>query len=218
MANKTDPQRMVDLKAALKTIKLKDTFSLGECAALWGVTKPRFVNKRAEFASFPDPIVNGNMHLFPAREAIKAMISHLERHQNAATARARRTAQLIGGTATEEHLLNYSPAEIAQLSRIQADIAERERDQGLFIRKSEVEQLAGTIFSIFSDFISGLSNRLDPHGKFPPDVRALIDTNGHNELLKAHSALKKILNDDAVDTGTGTQARRLAAPRARRKR
>ncbi|MET0373962.1 MAG: hypothetical protein ABW128_06855 [Rhizorhabdus sp.] len=216
---KTDPQRLVDLKAALKTAKPKDTYSLQEVAALWGVSKPRFVNKRAEFAVFPEPIVNGNTHLYPAREAIKAMIAHLERHQQAATERARRTAALIGGgTATEEMLMHYSPAEIASMNRTQADIEQRERDQRLFVHMSDVEQVAGSIFSILSDFASGLSNRLDPHGRLAPELRAMVDTNAQLELLKAHREIKGLLENDAVGGATGAAPRKAASPRARRKR
>lgn len=219
MAIKTDPQRLVDLKALLKTAKPKETYSLQEVAAMWGVSKARFVNKRAQFAWFPDPIINGNTHLFPARDAIKAMIEHLERHQQAATERARRTAALIGGgTATEEMLLHYSPSEIASLNRTQAEIEQRERDQGEFIRRSEVEQMAGAIFSIFSDFVSGLSNRLDPHGRLAPELRAMVDTNGQLELLKAHKEIKGLLENDAVGGATGAAARQTPSARARRKR
>ena len=219
MANKTDPQRLVDIKAHLRKVKPADMFSTGDLAAIWGVTKPRWVNKVAEFAEFPSAVPSGNVNLYPARAALQAMRAHLERHQQAATERARRTAALIGGsTATEEMLMHYSPAEIASMNRTQADIEQRERDQRLWVRMSDVEQCASAIFSILSDFASGLSNRLDPHGRLAPELRAMVDTNAQLELLKAHREIKGLLEDDAVGGATGAAARKAAPSRARRKR
>ncbi len=219
MADKSDPQRLVDLTAALKASKPKAVLSLADCAALWGVTKPRFVNKRAEFANWPEPILDGNRHDFPARAAIKSMLGYLERHQQAATARVNQQARLLGGRpGMAELLTQHSPAELALLNRLDADTQQREIQQKLYIPVADVQRTAGEIFSEISDFMSQLSNLIDPHGKLEPSVRALIDSKAHERLLALHSRMKAMLADDAPDPRNREPAAKPVRTPVRRKR
>lgn len=215
---KTDPQRLVDLKAALKSAKATDMLSLGDCSIIWGVTKPRFVNKAKEFSDFPDPVRDGNSHLYEARAALKSMIGFIERHQQASLERAQRTGKLLGGMATEESLLRHTPQELVVLNRLQTELAKREIEQGNYVPRAEVEQIAGQVFSEVSELLNQLSNRIDPHGKLEPAIRVMIDTMGSKRLLEIHTRLKGLLTDHADN---GTNSGKAGKPRqasTRRKR
>jgi hypothetical protein len=221
MADKTDAKRLLDLKAALKKAKRKDyLLSLADCAALWGVTKPRFVNKRAEIADFPDvKLIEGNAHYYSAVDAIEAMIAHLERHAEAGGTRARRLSAMIGTDQMAEHIAGgFSMADLARANQLAAEIEARERDQGLYLPIAHVQRVVGMVFSELSELVSNLSNRIDPHGKLAPSVRALIDSHGHEQLLAMHKSLKGMLSPDVVDKPTRTAPRKPRPARAQRKR
>ena len=218
MADKTNAQRLIDLKAALASAKPKDVLSLADCAALWGVTKPRFVNKRAEIADFPDAsVIEGNAHFYPAKPTIKAMIAHLERHQQAQADRVKSQARLIGKGRHAEVLAQHTPAELATLNRLRADLESDEREQGLYCPIAEQQQVAGEVFSELSEFMSTLSNQIDPHGRLAPDVRTTIDSKAHEALLKFHARMRGLLSGDALHPGTRAPDRTSGKPRTRRK-
>lgn len=217
MADKTNAQRLIDLKAAAATAKPKEVLSLAECAALWGVTKPRFVNKRAEIAGFPDAsVIENNAHFYPAKATIKAMIAHLDRHQQAQVARVNSQARLIGKGANAEALAQHTPAELATLNRLRADIESNERNQGLYYPVGEEQQMAGLVFSEIQERNMTFSNRCDPHGRWPPEIRAAIDRVAQEDLLFLHSTLKSRLSGDALHTGTRAANRTARKPRTRR--
>src|SRR3546814_567188 len=97
MADKTNAQRLIDIKAALKAAKPKEVTTLEELAGLWGTSKQRFVTKRREFAGFPNKVaVEGNTHLYRLVPCLKALLANLERHQAAMQSRAKRLSELTG--------------------------------------------------------------------------------------------------------------------------
>lgn len=219
MADKTNAQRLSDLQAALKLAKPKDRISLGDLAALWGVTKPRFVNKRAEIAGFPDPIaIEGNANFYSTRDTIKAMIAFLERHQRQALDRQKRQARLLGNGVDAEALAQHTPAELATINRLATDLDVRERTQGLYMAVMDVQVVSGEIFSEISEFMSNLSNLIDPHGKLAAEIRKTIDIKAHEALLKLYSKMKALLSEDAIHPGTRAPDRSPRKARPRRKR
>lgn len=219
MADKTNADRLVDLKAALKAAKKTDMMPLAACAALWGVTKPRFVNKRAEIADFPEGIPGkGNSLDYPAIPAIKAMIAYLERHQQAAQDRVKSQARLIGRGRHAEVLAQHTPAELATLNRLRADLENDERAQGLYCPIAEQQRVAGEVFSEISEFCSTLSNEIDPHGRLAPEIRTMIDTKAHERLLRFYAQMKGLLSGDALHPGTRAPDRKTGKPRTRRQR
>lgn len=220
MADKTDSKRLVDLKAALKRVKKGQTISLADCAGLWGVTRPRFVQKRAEMAGFPDMVERqGNAHLYPARDAIEAMIAHIDRHQRANKSKASRLGALIGSDQMAEHIAGgFSIAELARANQLSAELEQRQRDQGLFVPVVDVQRTIGMVFSEISEFMSNLSNLIDPHGnRFTPALRAAVDAASHEQLLRVHGQLKGMLSPDVEPSPTRKPARKPRAAPARRK-
>jgi hypothetical protein len=218
VADKSNAQRLIDLKAALKAAKKTDTVSLADCAALWGVTKPRFVNKRAEIANFPEGTPGkGNSLDYPAIAALKSMIAHLERHQRAQDARVSSQLKLLGRSADAQVLAQHTPQELVHINRLGADLEARERSQGLYTPVADQQQIAGEVFSELSEFCSTLSNQIDPHGKLAPEIRTTIDSKAREALLKLHAKLKGLLSGDALHPGTGTPDRGSGKPPARRK-
>lgn len=225
MADKNDDQRLIDLKAALKSAKRSGGWlSLMDCAALWGVSKPRFVNKRAEIADFPEVgKQEGNAHFYPEKPALRAMIGYLERHQKAAEQKAASRAVLIGGgggagsAAIAGALSVHSVSELATLNRLAAELEEREREQGLWVLKAEVSMVVGDVFSEISDLLSNLANKIDPHGNLPAKTRAHIDTEGKEKLLVLHGKLKDMMATDADHGSNRTANARSGRAPTRRK-
>lgn len=220
MANKTDSKRLIDLRAALKRAKQNDLTKLEDLAALWGVTKPRFVNKMKEFHYFPEFVEkDGNAYLYPARSCIQAMIDYLTKHQEATASRAKRLAALVGDDRFTNQMNEGLPvADLARMNQLDAEVEQRQRDQGLWVHILDVQRVVGMAFSEISEFISNLSNAIDPHGHLPPGHRSLIDTNAHEQLLHLHANLKEMLSPDAVDVGTGKPASKPRKARSRSKR
>lgn len=220
MADKNDTQRLTDLKAALKAAKPKDLIKLEELASLWGTSKQRFVTKRREFIGFPEPTEReGNAFLYPLKPALQALIANIERHRQASTSRAKRMGQLVGIDHMAEHLHGgFSVAELAKMNQLAAELEQRQRDQGLYLPLIDVQRVLGLVFSEMSELLSNLSNLVDPHGRLPPEARALIDKHGHEQLLRMHGNLKGMLSANALDGSTGSPAGKPGKAPARRKR
>jgi hypothetical protein len=213
VADKTDAQRIADIKALLAKTKPKDELSLQDCAAVWGVSRPRFINKRAEMADFPQERRDGNAHYYPAKAALKAMLNRLEEQNRRSTERATRLGKLVPKNLSSS-ISNLSVQDLARLNRLHMDVEVRERDQGDWIAKAEVSMVVGEVFSDIAEFMSGLANKIDPHGRLSPKIRADIDSNGREALLKLHRKIKGLVDD--VDAGSaGTENRRSRRPQVR---
>lgn len=220
-----DARRVIDLKAALKRAKAKETLALAELALLWGVSKPRFVTTMKQMTGFPDPQpapkgsgLPANSHVYPAGKAIEAMLAFATRHEDTAKARAERTAAIVGGGKANEAALLFKPSELATLARLAADTEERERKQGLYVAVAEVSQTVGDIFSMISDFCAGLPNKVDPHGELPPASREKVREGATDLQLQLYHRVKHLLAPDAVAEGNRDSSHRARKPRARRSR
>lgn len=212
--------RRKDLSTALRKAKPDDLLTLEALALVWGVTKPRFVTVRNAMADFPAPLPGqGNIYEYPARKALDAMLKHEMRHDEAARARQARTAAILGKGArgrANDDAGNHTVNELATLSRMRAEIEEQERDQGLYAPMAEVAAVAGDVFSEISDFMRGLSNKMDPHGLWPAELRAQIDEQGDKALLGLHKRMKEVLSPDAKPRGNRTASGGARRTRARR--
>lgn len=221
MAGKTDQRRLTDLKVALKAAKPKDALTLEDCAALWGVTKARFVTVAKNFPKWPDKVgQEGNKHLFPAKKAIQSMIAYLERHQKNEQKRTSELQEMIGGAdqMAETFAGGWSIAELAKANQLAAELEQRQRDQGLYVPIAEVQQVIGSVFSELSEALSDLANVVDPHGRLPAETRALVNSHSHEHLLSIHGKLKGMLSPDVGRTRDKATAKKPRKPPARRKR
>ena len=208
------------MRAVLKNAKPKDLISLAELASLWGTSKQRFVTKRPEFIDFPDPVEKvGNAFLYAVKPCVQAMINHIDRHQKASTTKAKRLEELIGLDQMAEHIHgDFSMAELAKANQMATELEAREREQGLYVPIAEIQRDIGMVFSEISELMSNLSNIVDPHGKLPPENRALIDKNGHDQLLRLHKTLKRMLSPDVVEGPNRRKNARARKAPARRQR
>jgi hypothetical protein len=110
------------------------------------------------------------------------------------------------------------PRQLQILSRMSAEIEQRERDQRLYIPAAEVTQIAGDVFSEISEFVAGLSNMIDPNGLLDPALRVLIDDNARTALLGFHKRLKVLLDADAHTSTPGGAVSGARKSRPRRQR
>lgn len=204
--------RRADLKSALRRAKPADNLTLEALAIIWGTTKSRFVSVRNTMPDFPQPMAGqGNGYIYPAAKALKAMLAHETRHDDAAKARAARTNAILGRSGRKGDAADvgaHTPSELATLSRMAAEAEQRERDQGMYVPVAEQAAIAGDVFSEISEFMRGLSNKLDPHGLLPPETRTLVDTLGDELLLRIHRKMKDVLSPDAKPRANRTATRR----------
>lgn len=220
MAGKTDAKRLVDLTAALKKAKPKDVVTLETLSAIWGVAKPRFVTVARNFIDWPEPVgKEGNAYLLPAQKCFRSMIDYLKRHEAASKSRATRLGALIGSDQMAEQIAGgFSIAELARANQLAAELEQRQREQGLYIPVADVQRTIGLVFSEISEFLSNLSNYVDPHGnRLPPAVRAAVDTAAHEQLLSVHAKLRGMLSPDVKPEPTRKPARKPRKAPARRK-
>lgn len=222
--NVDDARRISDLRAALKRSKADALLSLEDVALLWGTAKSRFVTVRNQIADFPAPIpapkamgLPPKAYAYPARPAIEAMLAYANRHDDLDRAKAERTALILGqrrgrDDQTPLHKVN----ELQVLNRLAAELEARERAQGEYVASADVASVAGEVFSEISDFFATLSNKIDPHGELPPEVRKLVDDLGSSALLRLHGRMKDMLDSDAVTETNRDQADRAGKSPTRR--
>lgn len=217
--------RRNDLKAALKRAKPDDLLPLDQCAVLWGVVKTRFVNVRNDIEAtigWPAPIKGPkNSYLYPATAAIQAMLDFEMRHDEINADRQRRIDVIVGRTRrvgskgnAESYMMPVN--DLAKLHRLAAEIEERERQQRLYIPKTEVEAVCGEVFAVFSEFCADLDNRCDPNGELPAGTRERIRELGSDLQLRIYREIKDLLEINADAGSDDAAGLRGPARRARR--
>ena len=222
MGAKANPHRRADIQAALKRAKPDTMLSLEELAFVWGTTKGPFVTAKKYMVGMPAPVLSGTSHLYPAKDALRAMLNYETRNDEAARNLAERQAAILGMKARSERAAEeaaaHSPRDLQVLNRLAAEVEEREREQRQYIPAAEVAKTAGDVFSELSEFMAGLSNAIDPNGLLDPKLRELIDHKGGEALLSFHRKLKTLLDADAIDQNDRAADDRARKPRARRTR
>lgn len=215
--SKSPIARRADLATALKRFKKGEAISLEDLARLWGVTKARFVNVRNDIADFPEHIAKqGNALLYDAKPAIEALITHERRHDQLHSTKSDKVRRILGAAKAEDEDAPLPPSEMLALARAGAEVDKRRREQGELVRFSEVQEIAANVFGVISHNLSKLSDSVDPNGKLPGQVRALIDEKGKDLLLRMYNDLNDMLGGDAVDNTTRATKARARPTRSRR--
>lgn len=215
--NKSTVARRADLDRALKAFKKGENTTLEEMALLWGVTKARFINVRSMIADFPEPVgKQGNVHLYPAKETISALIRHEKRNDEATGAKANKIARILGVAEVDESAAGISASEALQLSRARADILKRKRELGELVPFGQVQQVLAEVFGEISQTLGKLSDNVDPNGRLPGTVRMLLDGLGKDLLLRTYARLTDMLPNDADSHPARTAPTRARPNRARR--
>jgi hypothetical protein len=229
MARGTNLQRVKDLQSAIRRAKPDDKLSLTELAMIWGVTKGAFVNVRQKMMGFPAGEQGpGNSTLYPATPALKIMLDYETRADEEERERQSRAAAIMGldrkgpGRRKKAEVF-LPPSELLKLSRLRAEIEERERNQGEYVPRSDVRATAARVYALLSEHLGQLELRVDPNGLLPAETRNRIGENGRKALLAIHSELSDMLGGDVDHGPSGTEtargaARRTGAASPRRKR
>jgi hypothetical protein len=217
-----NPNRLPDIQKALKRAKPGDQIPLEALAVIYGTAKSRFVTVKNTMVGFPSPILQNGAHIFPAKQALQAMLDWEMRHHKDAASKAERINAILGktkeGRADAKGAAAMPVRDLAVLSRMAAETEERERDQRLYIPAAEVERVASDVFSELSEFMGGLSNKVDPNGMLEPTIRAAIDDGSAKALLGFHARMKTLLNANAEPNRVGSATSRTRGTSPRRKR
>lgn len=223
-------QRRADLAAAIKRANPRDVISLGGLADAWGTSKSNFTNTlrliERQFAMPPYTPGPQGVHMYPAKKALKVLLAYETRaDKQSKTIQARMDAILGKGKkpagAPQEAMIPLS--EMAIASRVMIETEVREREQGLYTPISEQARVAGEVFAGLSAFLSTLHISVDPNGKLPEPVRALVKAGAHKENLRIHKLMKDMLSGHAIpNTGrpkkAGSANGRAGRAQARRRR
>lgn len=222
MARGSNLERIQRLRAAQKRAKADDMMTLTELQHLWGSSKGAFVNTRNKMAEFPEPQQgNANQLIYPAAPAIKAMLEHETREDAAEQERRERAMAIMGGQTKgrkKKDEVYLPPSELLKYSRLQAEIEERERNQGAYIPISDVSGTAARIYAIISDHLGQLETRVDPNGLLPSETRVKLGELGRSAQLAIHKELSDMLGSDVDDHASRPPQRRKAPRRPRRTR
>jgi hypothetical protein len=216
VARGTNLDRVRDIQAALKRAKPGDELSLAECAMIWGVSKGSFINRREQMAKFPNAKPGaGNSLLYPAQAALRAMLEHETRADEAERERQTRAAAIMGMSGgrgrrkVEEVFL--APSEMLKLSRLRAEIEQREREQGLYAPIADLRNLLASVFGTLSETLGRLELKADPNGLWEADVRQAVQAAGRECLLLIHAQVSDMLGPDADNGPPRTKKPRGAA-------
>lgn len=217
-----NPNRLPDIQKALKRAKPADQIPLESLAVIWGTAKSRFVTVKNAMPDFPSPILQNGAHIFPAKEALQAMLNWETRFHKDAADKAKRIDAILGKTKKGRVDAASTAAmpirDMAVLSKLAAEVEERERDQREYIPAAEVERTAGDVFSELSEFMAGLSNKVDPNGLLDPTIRAAIDEGSAKALLGFHARMKQLLNPHVAPSGNRKSPSSTRGTSPRRKR
>lgn len=217
--------RRQDLEAAIARCKPKDVITLQGLADAYGTSKSNFTNVLRQIERMFDmpPYQAGpkGVHVYPAAKALKVVLAFETRNDAASDELQKRQAAILGKGEKRkdrptEQLIPLGDMAIA--SRVMAETEERERMQGLYCALEEQARVAGVVFSAISNFMSTLHITIDPNGKLPAAVRALVKTNAHKENLRIHREMKDILSGHAIPNQSGPKKARSANGRAGRSR
>lgn len=204
-----DPRlRKRDLEAAIANAKDDDVSTQADLSKIWGVSTARFsddLNKIRMTVNFPDwrPGLK-NARLYPTKAALEALLAYHTRNDAATAARQASQARLLGvpepgKRRRREAEPEYIPTAREQIeaNRLRRMVEEDERRAGEWIRKSDVEDLAGRIYGITQDFFDAPSRRFDPNGQLDTVTRARMDAAGRATLLQISKQIGDILDADA---------------------
>jgi phage terminase Nu1 subunit (DNA packaging protein) len=213
---KSSIARRADLAAALKSFKKREHITIEDLALLWGVTKARFVNLRGQIADFPLPIgKDGNALLYEARPAIESLLRYESRNDTATAARSSKVARILGASAPDEE--SALPAsEMLALARARAEVQKQQKEQGTLVTFAEVQEVAAEVFGEISNVLGKLSDSVDPNGKLPATVRAILDDLGKDLLLRSYNRMNDMLSDDVDGHPPGATKARARPDRPRR--
>jgi hypothetical protein len=205
MANhrRTSEPRLASLRAALKAAKPTDDLTLDALTVIWGSSKGQFTKIRDACLNFPAHKTGPHgVLIYPARPALQALIALETKDDKAAETLAKRQNAMLG-SARRAAGRNAKPAQVVvpieQLTkafRLSAEIEQRERDQGEYVRSDDVARVLGNAFSIISGKLSTLETLVDPDGTMPLPLREMISQAGKDVLLQAHAAVKHMLAGD----------------------
>lgn len=233
MARGNNIERVNRLKAALikakrakkKNPKLTNT----ELCGIVGISKGAFTQLKNQIDDFP-PHEEGprNSQVYPAIEALEAIIAHETAEDEEEAARRKIVNEIIGaskprGRKKKSPEVWLPPSEMMKYSRLQAEIEERERSQGEYIPVQEVRDLAGRIYATVKEPLQQLELKVDPNGLLTADQRARISELGRTALLGIAREIEGALGIDADDNASRPKnaarpAKRTQKSRARRKR
>lgn len=193
-------RRREDIKRALKRAGDDAEMLLEDLAAMWGVTKARFVTVRNGMPGFPEPKrVDGSIFIYAARPALQAMWDWETRNDKIKSDRRARQNKLLGkgrGRPSKADLEEpmFTPTELLRFDQLAASVEQREINQGKLVWQADVEAVFSEIFSMLSSTVGSLANTCDPNGLLAPDVRSAIDNAGRQVLLNLHSEMKSYLS------------------------
>lgn len=221
MARGSNLDRIGRLEAAHKKARKGQKLSLTELAALFGVAKGTFVNTRNKIAAFPDPEQgSGNQILYPAKAAIKALLDYETRADDEELERQKQAAAIIGAAerprGKKKTDVFLPPSEMLKLSRLRAEIEERQRQQGEYVPISEMRNLAARIYGVLNDQLSQLELRVDPNGLLPAEVRLKVSELGRAAMLEIHRDMSDTLGVDVDDKPSRAQKAAKRVKRARK--
>jgi hypothetical protein len=226
-----DPKRLPALKTALSEYKPDDWTPQRQLAALYGVAPSRFVTLiKTRFQDFPAFERRGDKtNWYPARAAIAAMIAYMEGSSAQKKAAATRHSAVMGRVATVQaeqaktvasqspEQLPLSAGELDRLASAQTRIWKLKREQGLFVPRDDVVDLARRYHSTVSREIMNIPQRLDPNGMMAAADRAQLMRITRDITLELYEIMGGLLADaDERSDGTVGAGTRTGSDNARR--
>lgn len=217
---KSNAQRKADLTEAAATYRrrTKAKLTLDDCANLYGLTKPAFVNVRKGMPGFPDPCDrDGNTYFYPAYPAIKAMLDYVERKEKASKDQQSQFARLVTPPREESE---DGPEPLSANEQLKAyDLRQRIIDEeiahGGLHRSADCSKVATRVFSLISrTFGAGFADTLDPMGKWPAAVRAEVDKAGEGVTLRTYAEMKHMLEGKPAGASTDVDDETAGSPRS----
>lgn len=208
------PDRLPRLKKALNDYSAKDMESQQKLAELYGVALSRFTTLiKSRLKDFPPAKTKGDRtNWYPARAAIQVMINYTEGKGALKRESAQRAAAVLAGEpvpATDgespaaknpgwpEGLM--TPQELDRLASAQTRIWRLKKEQGEYVLRSEVEDMARRVFSLITQRIMNIPNIVDANGKLPPAERAALQRECREINLALYRETEGLL--DHADSG-----------------
>lgn len=225
--SKSDAQRRSDLEAAKVQYRRRTRamLTMDEIAALYGLTKPAMHNLHKTIPDFPESVdKKGNAFFYPAYKVVVALLAYVRRKERAERDSARAFNDIVAPAraAEDDQGPLLTAGEQLKAYELRQKIIEEELDHGTLHRGDHCAAVSDKVFSEISrTFGSNLADTIDPNGKWPPELRAELDTAGEALVLRCFVHMKHMLGgevDGADKSDADHQAPRPTRPPAARRR
>jgi len=211
-----DPTSRIELlKAARKVARKDDILNAEEMAKVARMTWRNL--KEMIDADLEFPVQRrgseGSSWEFEAVKVLDHMLKRCREQLAERDAAQQRIARLTGVKLDGRKSDSLSIRDMLEVDRIQRETQRRKVEQRQLVQADEMRSVMTGLVGIVQGAVSTMVSRLDPAGRLPPEVRALMTDELRNLLVRIHDEFGEWLDADVLRASRARGRSRAAGKR-----